>query len=42
MPCRPTLLESDLPGLPLRHRGKVRDVFDLPRERLRTRPGHCC
>ncbi|WP_017913948.1 phosphoribosylaminoimidazolesuccinocarboxamide synthase [Xanthomonas sp. SHU 166] len=29
-----TLLQSDLPGLPLRHRGKVRDVFDLPRERL--------
>lgn len=29
-----TLLESDLPGLPLRHRGKVRDVFDIPRERL--------
>ncbi len=29
-----TLLESDLPGLPLRHRGKVRDVFDVPRERL--------
>jgi len=27
-----TLLQSDLPGLPLRHRGKVRDVFDLPRE----------
>ena len=25
-----TLLESDLPGLALRHRGKVRDVFDLP------------
>jgi phosphoribosylaminoimidazole-succinocarboxamide synthase len=25
-----TLLEADLPGLPLRHRGKVRDVFDLP------------
>jgi phosphoribosylaminoimidazole-succinocarboxamide synthase len=24
-----TLLEADLPGLPLRHRGKVRDVFDL-------------
>ncbi len=24
-----TLLESDLPGLSLRHRGKVRDVFDL-------------
>jgi len=29
-----TLLQSDLPGLPLRHRGKVRDVFDIPRERL--------
>ncbi|MET0582976.1 MAG: phosphoribosylaminoimidazolesuccinocarboxamide synthase, partial [Pseudoxanthomonas sp.] len=29
-----TLLQSDLPGLSLRHRGKVRDVFDLPRERL--------
>ena len=29
-----TLLQSDLPGLTLRHRGKVRDVFDLPRERL--------
>ncbi len=25
-----TLLSSDLPGLTLRHRGKVRDVFDLP------------
>jgi phosphoribosylaminoimidazole-succinocarboxamide synthase len=25
-----TLLEADLPGLVLRHRGKVRDVFDLP------------
>jgi phosphoribosylaminoimidazole-succinocarboxamide synthase len=25
-----TLLHSDLPGLALRHRGKVRDVFDLP------------
>ena len=25
-----TLLESDLPGLTLRHRGKVRDVFELP------------
>ena len=25
-----TLLEADLPGLPLRHRGKVRDVFELP------------
>ncbi|MEP6634800.1 MAG: phosphoribosylaminoimidazolesuccinocarboxamide synthase, partial [Luteimonas sp.] len=24
-----TLLTSDLPGLTLRHRGKVRDVFDL-------------
>ena len=31
-----TLLQSDLPGLPLRHRGKVRDVFDLPRERIRA------
>ena len=29
-PLRPYLLESDLPGLALRHRGKVRDVFDLP------------
>jgi phosphoribosylaminoimidazole-succinocarboxamide synthase len=29
-PQRPSLLESDLPGLTLRHRGKVRDVFDLP------------
>jgi len=29
---RPYLLESDLPGLSLRHRGKVRDVFDLPAE----------
>nr|WP_244663422.1 phosphoribosylaminoimidazolesuccinocarboxamide synthase [Xanthomonas sp. A2111] len=28
------MLQSDLPGLPLRHRGKVRDVFDIPRERL--------
>jgi phosphoribosylaminoimidazole-succinocarboxamide synthase len=27
---RPYLLESQLPGLHLRHRGKVRDVFDLP------------
>ncbi|HZV22342.1 MAG TPA: phosphoribosylaminoimidazolesuccinocarboxamide synthase [Luteimonas sp.] len=24
------MLESDLPGLALRHRGKVRDVFELP------------
>lgn len=31
---RPYLLESDLPGLNLRHRGKVRDVFDLPGDRL--------
>jgi phosphoribosylaminoimidazole-succinocarboxamide synthase len=29
-PLRPYLLVSDLPGLPLRHRGKVRDVFELP------------
>ncbi|MDD0926899.1 phosphoribosylaminoimidazolesuccinocarboxamide synthase [Xylella fastidiosa subsp. multiplex] len=29
-----TLLQSDLPGLPLRHCGKVRDVFDIPRKRL--------
>lgn len=29
-----TLLQSDLPGLPLRHRGKVRDVFDLPRDHI--------
>jgi phosphoribosylaminoimidazole-succinocarboxamide synthase len=27
---RIALLDSDLPGLTLRHRGKVRDVFDLP------------
>ena len=33
-----TLLQSDLPGLTLRHRGKVRDVFDLPRERLPVDP----
>jgi phosphoribosylaminoimidazole-succinocarboxamide synthase len=31
---RPFLLESNLPGLMLRHRGKVRDVFDLPGDRL--------
>ena len=31
---RPSLSQSDLPGLPLRHRGKVRDVFDLPADRL--------
>ena len=29
-----TLLEANLPGLHLRHRGKVRDVFDLGDERL--------
>ena len=29
-----TLLASDLPGLTLRHRGKVRDVFELPGDRL--------
>ena len=29
-----TLLEADLPGLTLRHRGKVRDVFDLGDDRL--------
>ncbi|RRU13261.1 phosphoribosylaminoimidazolesuccinocarboxamide synthase [Stenotrophomonas sp. 278] len=34
MPVPTTLLQSDLPGLPLRHRGKVRDVFDIPRDRL--------
>jgi len=31
---RPALSISDLPGLTLRHRGKVRDVFDLPADRL--------
>jgi len=31
---RPSLLQADLPGLPLRHRGKVRDVFELPGDRL--------
>jgi phosphoribosylaminoimidazole-succinocarboxamide synthase len=29
-----TLLSSDLPGLALRHRGKVRDVFDLGGDKL--------
>ncbi|MCR6663368.1 MAG: phosphoribosylaminoimidazolesuccinocarboxamide synthase [Luteimonas sp.] len=29
-----TLLSSDLPGLTLRHRGKVRDVFDLGNDTL--------
>jgi len=28
------LIHSELPGLPLHHRGKVRDVFAIPRERL--------
>jgi phosphoribosylaminoimidazole-succinocarboxamide synthase len=35
---RPYLLESDLPGLSLRHRGKVRDVFDLPAESPTSSP----
>jgi phosphoribosylaminoimidazole-succinocarboxamide synthase len=36
-----TLLASDLPGLTLRHRGKVRDVYDLPASRLPAGPqGH--
>lgn len=29
-----TLIEADLPGLHLRHRGKVRDVFDLGGDKL--------
>ena len=33
-PLATTLLSSDLPGLTLRHRGKVRDVYDLGDERL--------
>lgn len=31
---RPSLLQADLPGLTLRHRGKVRDVFELQDGRL--------
>ncbi|MEO5961893.1 MAG: phosphoribosylaminoimidazolesuccinocarboxamide synthase, partial [Thermomonas sp.] len=31
---RRALLESDLPGLNLIHRGKVRDVFDLGNDTL--------
>ena len=31
---RPALSVSDLPGLSLHHRGKVRDVYDLPADRL--------
>ncbi|MFZ5657213.1 MAG: phosphoribosylaminoimidazolesuccinocarboxamide synthase [Pseudomonadota bacterium] len=33
-PTSRSLLTSDLPGLHLRHRGKVRDVFDVPADRL--------
>jgi len=38
-----TLIHSDLPGLPLHHRGKVRDVFAIPDERLPADapPGGC-
>ena len=41
---RRTLSQSELPGFPLRHRGKVRDVFDIPPERLPpgTPPGTGC
>lgn len=36
------LSQSDLPGLALRHRGKVRDVFDLPAATLPAdAPGDC-
>jgi phosphoribosylaminoimidazole-succinocarboxamide synthase len=34
IPTRASLSSSDLPGLHLRHRGKVRDVFDVPADRL--------
>jgi len=34
IPLTTTLTHSDLPGLPLHHRGKVRDVFAIPEERL--------
>ncbi|PJK11859.1 phosphoribosylaminoimidazolesuccinocarboxamide synthase [Lysobacteraceae bacterium NML95-0200] len=34
MPMSTTLTQSDLPGLKLMHRGKVRDVFDLQDGRL--------
>ena len=33
-----TLLQSDLPGLILRHRGKVRDVFELPAQAIGQDP----
>ena len=33
-----TLLQSDLPGLTLRHRGKVRDVFELPAQAIGQDP----
>ncbi|MGY4517300.1 phosphoribosylaminoimidazolesuccinocarboxamide synthase [Lysobacter sp. HA18] len=37
---RPSLLTSELPGLHLRHRGKVRDVFDVPADRLPPEVAH--
>ena len=36
-----TLLQAELPGLDLRHRGKVRDVFDLDPARLPAGAGDC-